>query len=59
MEINKKFIYKNSIDNDIVNNKLVRPANGVAYVAETDKIYFNNVIIPQHSHTEPQIPIVS
>lgn len=53
MEINKKFIYKNSIDNDIVNNKLVRPANGVAYVAETDKIYFNNVIIPQHSHTEP------
>ena len=47
MEIKQKLVWKENLDSNIVNDLLVRPNAGVAYVQETDKVYFNNVVLPQ------------
>ena len=49
MEINKRIVWKDNLDNKIVSDKLLTPNPGVAYVMETDKVYFNNVVLPQRS----------
>lgn len=49
MEINKRIVWKDSLDNKIVSDKLLTPNPGVAYVMEMDKVYFNNVVLPQRS----------
>ena len=54
MELNKKLIWKESVDNTISDGgnpetgKLINPNPGVAYVQETDYVYFNNVCLPQN-----------
>ena len=47
MEIKPRLIWKENLDSNIVNDLLVRPNAGVAYVQATDKVYFNNVVLPQ------------
>lgn len=48
MEINKRLILKENVDSDIRSNDTLRsPEPGVAYVYETDKVYFNNAVLPQ------------
>ena len=54
MEIIKKHIWKENVDNTISNGGcpdtglLITPNPGVAYVQATDHVYFNNVCLPQH-----------
>lgn len=54
MEIIKKHIWKEVVDSTISNGGcpdtglLITPNPGVAYVQETDHVYFNNVSLPQH-----------
>lgn len=45
MEINKRLVWKQSLDENIVSNKLTTPNPGVAYVVSTNKVYFNNVVL--------------
>lgn len=52
MEIKPRLVLKENLDTNIVNDLLVRPNAGVAYVQETDKVYFNNVVLPQGRHPE-------
>lgn len=47
MEINKKLLKKETLDSTISGNKVTEPHPGVVYVLETDKLYVNNVVIPQ------------
>lgn len=48
MEINRKLILKESVDSDIRSNgTLMSPDPGVAYVRETEKVYFNRAVLPQ------------
>lgn len=53
MEINRKLILKESVDSDIrSNDTLMSPDPGVAYVRETEKVYFNRAVLPQGRHPE-------
>ena len=54
MEINRKLILKENVDSDIRrNDTLMSPDPGVAYVRETEKVYFNRAVLPQGgSHPE-------
>lgn len=45
MEINKRLVWKQSLDESIVNSKLTTPNPGVAYVVSTNKVYFNNAVL--------------
>lgn len=45
MEINKRLVWKQSLDESIVSSKLTTPSPGVAYVVSTNKVYFNNVVL--------------
>ena len=44
MEINKTLIRKQSLDENITGERLTSPDPGVAYVRETNKVYFNRAV---------------
>jgi hypothetical protein len=46
--MDKRLLYKTSSSEvPVSEDKLVQPNPGVAYVEETDTVYFNNVKLPQ------------
>ena len=54
MEIKQRLVLKENLDSNIrSNDTLMSPEPGVAYVRETEKVYFNRAVLPQGgSHPE-------
>ena len=46
MELKQRFVKKENLDGKIVNDLLMDPNPGVAYVENTDTVYFNNTVLP-------------
>ena len=58
MEINRKLILKESVDGNIrSNDTLISPEPGVAYVRQTEKVYFNRAVLPQGGQPEISAPL--
>lgn len=54
----KRFEYKETLDSAITNGRLTKPNPGVAYVQETDMVYFNNVVLPNRIKPQPELELV-
>jgi hypothetical protein len=50
--VTQRFIWKETADGKIVNGKLISPNPGIAYVADSDSICLNNVVLPKHDQPE-------
>lgn len=54
--MDRRLIKAQALSEIAVNNeKLTTPVAGVAYCVETDKVYFNNAVLPQGG--SPELPV--